>query len=205
MLPAEVKNKPSPDTISQKEALLFLPHPCSFYRTRHFSHFWGFDDSSPNVRLHSSSHDPHPTVMQTWSCSLSYTNNCSGIWRPSGSTWGSLTNTCPMGLLSSFLSHRQKHECNAVFHFAHQVSQAEKAALKCPHAWDRIWEGLWCSFAPADSYLAHQTALLAAQRSSTHLAANSVAHCSSFALKTHAISSRKGMGSSILVRGLSWE
>lgn len=71
--------------------------------------------------------------------------------------------------------------------------------------WDRRWEGLWCSFAPADSYLPHQTALLAAQRSSTYVAANSVALCCSFALKTHAVSSRKGTRCSVLVRGLSWE
>lgn len=86
---------------------------CHFYRTRHFSHFWGSDDSSPNVRLHTSSHDPHPTVTQTWSWSLPYTNYGGGIWRPPGSTWGSLTSICPMGLFSSFLSHRQKYECNA--------------------------------------------------------------------------------------------
>lgn len=106
VLPAEMKNKPSPDTLSQKEALLFLPHPCNFYRTRHFSHFWGFDDSSPNVRLHASSRDPHPTVMQTWSCSLSYTNNRGGIWRPpvapeavwlTPALWDSFPHSSPTG------------------------------------------------------------------------------------------------------------
>lgn len=100
-------------TISQKGTLLFSSWSTRrFYRPRHFSHLWGFDDSSPNVRLHASSHDPHPTVTQTWSCSLPYTNYFGGVCRPPGSTWGSLTNICSMGLLSSFSSHRQKHECN---------------------------------------------------------------------------------------------
>lgn len=40
-------------------------------------------------------------------------------------------------------------------------------------------------------YVTHQKALLSAQRSIPHLAANSIAHFCSFALKSRAISSRK--------------
>lgn len=129
------ETKPSPDTTSQEADLLSLPpFMCHFPRTRHFSHFWCFAD--PDARLHTSSCEPQPRVMQTWSCSLPYMNNSwwylsedllvapEAVWLTSA-LWDSFPHSSPTG--------RSIQAMEAVY-FAHQVSQPEKVALKkCHH------------------------------------------------------------------------